>query len=635
MTTRSKTRTESKNEGMASPDDREQEVEDLIGSATRESPSALMITESQLAALIRGISGGNISTPPAPPPCGTFAKCSARFAGSLPRDPDVLEAFIDAVEVYKDCTNVSDEHALRGLPMLLTGEAAVWWQGVKATTTTWAAAIECLRGMFGAPRAPYKIFRDVFAAEQQDSERADVFVARTRAMLSKLPYNLEDHIQVDMCYGLLHKRVRKRLKREECVSTEGLLRRAREVEENIEELVNVSSKPVSKNSSHNNNMESLPSTSHADKVTIKPRQSRPKCSFCHIFGHVVSECRRLKDKEKEKSESSSKSDNSSALRCYGCGQLGVVRSRCTTCRAASNNNKAGDKQVDFHSFSEVNEPTSAPARPVVRVSAAGRAGVAMLDTGATHCIASPGLHHILLDAGVQFYESQRSVRLADGTRRVSRIFTGDTELELGGRDLPITFMVLPDAADARTLLGLDFITQAGIIVDAPQQVWYFSDSPSTKYDFVTYHLPSKNDDHSPSQNDELLALNNDQSVYLRDEEGTKLTSDQRSQLDQLLSKYADVFAADGPPTEYAMHCIKVKKGQQPIASPPYRMSAGKKEILEKELQKLLEQDIIEECESPWAANVVLVGKKDGGVRLCVDYRFTKKHAFKSSNNNIT
>lgn len=50
------------------------------------------------------------------------------------------------------------------------------------------------------------------------------------------------------------------------------------------------------------------------------------------------------------------------------------------------------------------------------------------------------------------------------------------------------------------------------------------------------------------------------------------------------------------------------------------MAQAKKEILRHELDKMLSDAVIEECESPWAAPVVLVPKKDGSVRVCVDYR---------------
>lgn len=107
---------------------------------------------------------------------------------------------------------------------------------------------------------------------------------------------------------------------------------------------------------------------------------------------------------------------------------------------------------------------------------------------------------------------------------------------------------------------------------------------------------------------------------LRKDEGTKLTADQRVQLNAFLLKRSDRFTKGGPPTEYAAHRLKIDPDQKPITSPPYRMSPGKRAMLEQELQKLLDTDVIEECDFAWAANVVLVTKKDGGIRLCVDYR---------------
>ncbi|GFW12575.1 retrovirus-related Pol polyprotein from transposon 17.6 [Trichonephila clavipes] len=50
------------------------------------------------------------------------------------------------------------------------------------------------------------------------------------------------------------------------------------------------------------------------------------------------------------------------------------------------------------------------------------------------------------------------------------------------------------------------------------------------------------------------------------------------------------------------------------------MSPVKKDILRKEIGDLLEKDIIEECESPYGAPVVLIPKPNNQFRLCIDYR---------------
>ena len=53
---------------------------------------------------------------------------------------------------------------------------------------------------------------------------------------------------------------------------------------------------------------------------------------------------------------------------------------------------------------------------------------------------------------------------------------------------------------------------------------------------------------------------------------------------------------------------------RPVAVPPYRMNP-----IKKELDSLLEQVIIEDCESPYASPVVLIPRPDGKVRSCIDY----------------
>ncbi|KAH9632457.1 hypothetical protein HF086_014541 [Spodoptera exigua] len=79
---------------------------------------------------------------------GNFSKCTARFDGQS-RNAEVLEAFVDAVEVYKECAGVSNEHAVRGLSMLLTGDAAVWWRGARPSVGTWPDALARLRATYG------------------------------------------------------------------------------------------------------------------------------------------------------------------------------------------------------------------------------------------------------------------------------------------------------------------------------------------------------------------------------------------------------------------------------------------------------------------------------------------------------
>jgi hypothetical protein len=115
-----------------------------------------------------------------------------------------------------------------------------------------------------------------------------------------------------------------------------------------------------------------------------------------------------------------------------------------------------------------------------------------------------------------------------------------------------------------------------------------------------------------------------------------LNNEQHSQIDQLFTEYANVFADNisqegqslelGQTTE-VVHEIKTGDAK-PIKLRAYRTVPDEKEFLREEITAMLEKGIIRESKSPWSSPVVIVPKKNGKRRLCVDYRKLNKETEK-------
>ena len=99
----------------------------------------------------------------------------------------------------------------------------------------------------------------------------------------------------------------------------------------------------------------------------------------------------------------------------------------------------------------------------------------------------------------------------------------------------------------------------------------------------------------------------------------RLSSSQKEQLRQLREEFADVMRDQPGRTTLAEHQIETGSAR-PVRLPPYRLPHAYRESVKKELKEMQEQGIIEPSTSEWASPVVLVKKKDGALRLCVDYR---------------
>src|SRR4051812_20978074 len=100
----------------------------------------------------------------------------------------------------------------------------------------------------------------------------------------------------------------------------------------------------------------------------------------------------------------------------------------------------------------------------------------------------------------------------------------------------------------------------------------------------------------------------------------------------VVCEFPEVFPEDVnelPPEREVEFSIDLIPRTSPVSMAPYRMSASELKELKSQLEDLLEKKFIRPSVSLWGAPVLLVKKKEGSMRLCVDYRQLNKVTIKN------
>jgi hypothetical protein len=84
-----------------------------------------------------------------------------------------------------------------------------------------------------------------------------------------------------------------------------------------------------------------------------------------------------------------------------------------------------------------------------------------------------------------------------------------------------------------------------------------------------------------------------------------------------------------PPDRGFEHTIELEEGAKPMITPPYHHPRRFKDEIEKAIKELLAMGHIRLSNNPFASSIVLVLKKDGTMRMCIDYRALKKKTIKN------
>ncbi len=248
----------------------------------------------------------------------------------------------------------------------------------------------------------------------------------------------------------------------------------------------------------------------------------------------------------------------------------------------------------------------------------GRKYQAILDTGSTYSLVQESCWHQLKSNHEALQSSRgQSFSLANGYVQSALgkvVWQGTTH----GHNYPLRAYVMRDCDLAfSVVLGLEFLRTSGIIIDFKNSTYSLPEEGDVVHFFTT---------SSPSPTVSLhlalpLVLTAPTTLTtIKELVGRADASKaQKRQLEGLMLDWPTVCTDILGQTNLIRHRINTID-EIPVRKKAYPVSVNKQKFMDEEVASMLDKGIIRPSVSPWAAPVVLVPKKDGSTRFCVDYR---------------
>ncbi|GFR17368.1 retrovirus-related Pol polyprotein from transposon 297 [Trichonephila clavata] len=183
---------------------------------------------------------------------------------------------------------------------------------------------------------------------------------------------------------------------------------------------------------------------------------------------------------------SSRTEGRKPIQCYGCGTPGVVKSKCPTCT------RTNEMETEVNCMTLFNLNSDLYPSSVIVLKIFGEKIAVCAETGASHTIAGEKLFKFLQEHSITFTNKVISFMMADGIRQTITALRTVVDLYIEGKVIPIEFLVLPKAKGNKTLLELDFLNAAGIVLDVQGGKWHFYENPRKQYKFFKKILKDLN-----------------------------------------------------------------------------------------------------------------------------------------------
>ncbi|CAA0811648.1 Uncharacterized mitochondrial protein AtMg00860, partial [Striga hermonthica] len=212
------------------------------------------------------------------------------------------------------------------------------------------------------------------------------------------------------------------------------------------------------------------------------------------------------------------------------------------------------------------------------------------------------------------------VSLASGKIIISDSMIFSLPVSIGGRVLEADCYVI-EMRDFDVILGMDWLTRYRADIRCQERevsLFPVPDQPVIFYGVKSRTVPRV---ISSMQARKSLSKGSCQGYLVSMVSGDD--SERSPERVSIVCEYLDVFPDElpgGPPDCQVEFTIDLVPGADPVSKAPNRMAPKELQELKAQIQELLNLGFIRPSVSPWGAPVLFVKKKDGTMRMCLDYR---------------
>ncbi|KAL0551335.1 hypothetical protein IC582_010421 [Cucumis melo] len=314
--------------------------------------------------------------------------------------------------------------------------------------------------------------------------------------------------------------------------------------------------------------------------------------------------------------------------CFKCRQEGHTADRCPLrVTGIAQNQGAGAPHQGRVFATSRTEAEKAGTVVTGTLPVLGHYALVLFDSGSSHSfISSAFVSHARLE--VEPLHHVLSVSTPSGECMLSKEKVKACQIEIAGHVIEVTLIVL-DMLDFDVILGMDWLAANHASIDCSRKEVTFNPPSLASFKFKGGGSKSLPQVISAIRASKLLSQGTWgilASVVDTREADVSLSSE------PVVRDYPDVFPEELPglpPHREVEFAIELEPGTVPISRAPYRMAPAKLKELKVQLQELLDKGFIRPSVSPWGAPVLFVKKKDGSMRLCIDYMELNKVTVKN------